>query len=182
MKKLIFSAIFIAISFFPLQSKASIDQLAIKAPQTLKENFTQQFLIGSSELKFLGFKVYQISLWSEATNFSYNKKFAIQITYSMSFSKEDLVQRSIDEIKKLHTLKDSEEKFYFEELNKSLNSVKKGDEKIALFTPNKGVLIFLNQNLVGKIQDKKLAKLFVDIWLDENGSYPEVTRKILGKI
>lgn len=150
--------------------------------KALEQNFSQQFLIGSSDLKFLGFEVYQISLWSEKPDFSYEKKFAIQICYNMSFSKEDLVQRSIEEIKRLHHLADSEESLYRAELNKSLRSVKKGDIKNAVFTPAKGVEIFLNNISIGKINDKKLARLFIDIWLDEKGSYPEVTRKILGKV
>ena len=52
---------------------------------------------------------------------------------------------------------------------------------MALFVPNQGVEMFYNGKLNGKISDQKLARLFVDIWLDERGSYPKVTRKILGK-
>ena len=41
--------------------------------------------------------------------------------------------------------------------------------------------MFYNNELIGVILDPKLSRLFVDIWLDERGSYPKLTRKILGK-
>ncbi len=152
-----------------------------KMPTALQNVIKTPILIGSSELKFFGLKVYDISLWSENANFSYDKMFAIQIKYKMNFSREDLVKRSISEIKKLHEISASEEKSYLAQLTEIFNSVKKGDEKIAVFDPSQGVLMFHNNQLTGKIFDLKLARFFVDIWLDENGSYPKITRKILGK-
>jgi hypothetical protein len=140
-----------------------------------------KFLAGSATLRFLGMKVYDISLWSETPEFSYAKPFAIHIKYNMNFSREDLAQRSITEIENLHELSVDEKKIYLQNLNTIFRSVKKGDEKVAIFTPSKGVAMFYNNELTGEISDPKFSRLFVDIWLDERGSYPEVTRKILGK-
>lgn len=138
-------------------------------------------LIGSSEFRFFRLKVYDIFLWSKDANFSYDKTFAIQIKYSMNFSREDLVKRSLSEIKSLHKITSDEEISYSKQLTEIFNYVKKGDEKIAIFIPLNGVLMFHNNELTGKISDLKLARLFVDIWLDENGSYPKITKKLLGK-
>lgn len=149
--------------------------------QVIKDNLNPSFLIGSSELRFWGLKVYQIFLWSELKKFSYNKKFAIQINYNMAFSSEDLAKRSVHEIKRNHSLSEQEEKSYYWQLKQIFTSVKSGDQKVALFIPDNGLLMFSNSNLNGRISDPKLARLFVDIWLNENSSYPEVTRKILGK-
>jgi hypothetical protein len=170
---------FVLIFSFSSSLLAQISQN--EAPKCLKENFNPSFLIGSSQLRFLGFEVYQISLWSEKSKFSYDQKFAIQIRYHLAFSKDDLVEKSIDEISRLNKLDAEEESFYRLELNKSLRSVAKNDEKVAIFDPQKGVKILLNDKLIGEISDKKLARLFVDIWLDERGSYPKVTKKLLGK-
>ena len=154
---------------------------AAEVPQVVAKNFQTPFLIGSSRLNFIGFKVYDIALWSEDKNFSYNKKFAIFIRYDMNFSKEDLAKKSIEEIERLHVLSSEERKNYLMQLTKIFSSVKKGDEKLAIFSPNQGVEMFYNNNSTGKLTNPKLAKLFVDIWLDEKGSYPKVTREILGK-
>jgi len=141
----------------------------------------KKFLIGSATLKFLRMKVYDISLWSVEPKFSYSKPFAIQIKYNLNFSSQDLVKRSIAEIERLHELTGEEKKSYAKDLAIIFRSVKKGDEKLAIFSPEKGVKMLYNNELTGVISDPKLARLFVDIWLDERGSYPEVTRKLLGK-
>lgn len=145
------------------------------------KEFQNSYLIGSSNLYFLGLKVYQISLWSESEKFSYDQKFAIQISYNMNFSKEELAQRSIEEIKRFEILNQKQEIEYYNQLIAIFSNIKKSDEKIAIFDPQKGVELFHNHKLNGKITDSKLARLFVDIWLNEKNSYPKVTRKLLGK-
>jgi hypothetical protein len=142
--------------------------------------FAKPSEIGAAELRFVGMKVYDIALWSSDSEFSYKKPFAIQIKYNMNFDREDLAKRSVVEIKKLHELTKEEEKNYQEQLLKIFHSVKKGDEKLAVFTPSKGVLMMYNGQKVGEISDLKLARLFVDIWLNLRGSYPEISKKILG--
>lgn len=155
--------------------------LAAETPLIIRNSLDKQFLIGSATLKFLGMKVYDISLWSEMPKFSYDKPFAIHIKYNMNFSRDELTQRSITEIERLHDLSEEEKKNYLKNLNSIFRSVKKGGEKVAVFIPSKGVKMFYNNEATGMISDPKLSRLFVDIWLDEKGSYPEVTRKILGK-
>lgn len=150
-------------------------------PQVVAKNFDQPFLIGFDQLKFWGLKVYDIALWSEDAKFSYDKKFAIQIHYNMNFDREELAKKSLEEIELLHDLSASTKVSYLQQLTNIFHSIKKGDEKIALFSPKEGVLMFYNNELIGKISDKKLARLFVDIWLDERGSYPKITKKLLNK-
>ncbi|MBM5782092.1 MAG: hypothetical protein FJ368_01580 [Pelagibacterales bacterium] len=151
------------------------------APNEFGKICPQVYLIGSSDLNFLALKVYKISLWSEDKKFSYDKKFAIEILYNMNFSKEDLAKRSIEEIKKTTSISQEEEETYYQKLISIFSNIKKGDQKLAIFDPKNGVKLFHNHNLKGDISDLKFARLFVDIWLNENGSYPKVTKKILGK-
>lgn len=161
--------------------KVQAEEIKFSAPSSLKNTFQTYELVGFAKLKFLGKKVYDIALWSEDGKFSYDKKFAIQIKYNMNFKREELTERSISEIKKLHELTAQEEKNYSTQLSAIFDSVKKGDEKLAVFTPTKGVMLFHNDKLNGTISDPKFARFFVDIWLAENGSYPKVTKKLLGK-
>lgn len=173
MKKLLICFLFL--------SSLSFKAFGIGAPSPLKQIFKSDNLIGKSELKFLGLKVYDIDLWCEKPQFSYEEKFAIHIRYNMNFNKEDLAKRSIEEIERIHVLSESDKKNYYQNLLQIFANVKKGDEKLAVFIPQKGVEMFFNNKIIGKISDPKLARLFVDIWLDERGSYPQVTKKLLGK-
>ncbi len=158
-----------------------LESMWAKDPIRFEKNTKPDFLIGESDLKYFGLKIYHIELWSEKAQFSYAQKSAIIISYNMNFAKDDLVKRSILEIERNHVLEASEREFYRQELLKVFNSVKRGDKKIALFLPNQGVEIYHNNQFVGKIFDLKLARLFIDIWLDERGSFADVTRKLLGK-
>ncbi len=180
MKSLI-KLLLITIFFCSSTALSKQTESSTEIPSTIGNSFNQPFLVGSATLGFLGLKVYDISLWSEGVGFSYNKSFAIRIKYNMNFSRENLAQRSITEIKRLHELSAEEETKFLESLKTIFHSVKKGDEKIAVFIPSKGVSMFYNGKLTGQISDLKLSRLFVDIWLDEKGSYPKVTNKILGK-
>lgn len=152
-----------------------------EAPKAVMQNLNPNFLIGESDLKYFGLKVYRAELWCEKAQFSYEQKFAIHLTYNMNFAKEELAKRSIEEIENLHVLSAEDKKNYYQQLLKIFANVKKGDEKVALFSPKKGVEMYYNNQLIGKISDPKLARLFVDIWLDERGSFPKVTKKLLGK-
>jgi hypothetical protein len=171
----------VALLYWPCTTFAEQSKSSIEIPTTIQKSFEQPSLVGSATLKFLGMKVYDIFLWSEGVGFSYKKKFAIHIKYNMNFSREDLAQRSIVEIEKLHELSKEEKETYLKNLKEIFHPIKKGDEKTAIFVPSKGVTMFHNSEITGKIYDQKLSRLFVDIWLDERGSYPEVTRKLLGK-
>ncbi len=154
---------------------------ALEAPLPVLKNFKSDNLIGKSELKYFGLKVYDINLWCEKPKFSYDAKFAIHISYNMNFSKEELAKRSIKEISRNHILSASEQKNYYQKLLEIFSDIKKGDEKVAVFIPQKGVEIYHNNQLIGQISNLKFARLFIDIWLDERGSFPQVTKKLLGK-
>lgn len=175
--KIFFLTLFLLISF---SSAAKLSEKPEDVLPLMQKICGCKFFIGSSELTFFGAKVYDISLWTVDDKFSYEKPFAIRIKYNMNFDKNDLAKRSITEIKKLHELTKDQEDSYLEQLLEILHSVKKGDEKIAIFDPQNGVSMIYNGKIIGKISDIKLARFFVDIWLDQRGSYPEVTRKVLG--
>lgn len=154
---------------------------AVEIPVPVQKNLSAYNLIGSAETKFLGLKVYDVALWSESKQLSYDNRFAIHIKYNMGFTKENLAERSIDEIENLHELSSKERREYLETLERIFVNIKKGDEKVALFDPKNGVMLFYNNQKIGEISNLKFARYFVDIWLDEKGSYPKVTKKLLGK-
>lgn len=172
---------FLTLIFFLFSFSANAEITINDQPKAVKKNIKNANLIGSATLRFLGLKVYDIATWGEDKNFSYDKKFAIQINYDMNFSREELTKRSIEEIENLHDLSKEEEKKYTEKLNEIFVNIKPHDQKIAFFDPKKGVILFYNGKETGRITDLKFARLFVDIWLDEKGSYPKVSAKLIGK-
>jgi len=148
----------------------------------ITQNLVSPNLIGQYDLKVYGLNVYNIKLWSQNKKFSYENKFAIEINYKMNFSQENLVKRTVEEIKRIQNITDQNELIvYHREFMKIFLEVKKGDCKVAVFSPQKGVELFYNHKSVGKITKPKLARYFVDIWLSKNSSYPKMTKTILGE-
>lgn len=138
-------------------------------------------VIGEYKLKIYGFKIYNIKLLGEDKNFSYNQKLALNIHYNRDFSKEDLVKTSLDEILRINQISKNDSELYKSRLEEIFVSVKKGDEKTAIFDPNFGLILYHNQKLNGKIADKIFAQRFFDIWLSENAKFLKMRNKLISK-
>ena len=148
----------------------------------INENFSKPSKLGSYNLKVWGFNVYNIQLLSETKKFSYQNKFAIVINYQRDFAKNNLIEKSIEEIARINEIKDLNLlKIYKNKLEEIFLDVKKGDRKTAFFDPKNGVKLYFNGKFVGEIKDLIFAKRFVDIWLSDKSSYPQMTSAILGK-
>ncbi|MDO8708378.1 hypothetical protein, partial [Pseudomonas sp.] len=58
-------------------------------------------IIGAGEFRVFGFDVYNARLWSAARPLAPDQPFALELIYQRSISRDDLVQASVDEIKRL---------------------------------------------------------------------------------
>ncbi len=175
-----FFSYFLLIIFFSKNSLAIAfdDQIP---PKEIAKNIDNPRLLGSDQLKFFGFKIYDIALWSQSEEFSYNQKFAISIKYNKFFGKDDLIDRSIVEIRKNYKISDQKEKDYKKDMLRVFNDVFKGDTKTVVYFPHGVLRFYHNSQFNGKIEDKEFAREFVDIWLHYNSSYPKITMNLLGK-
>jgi len=145
-------------------------------------NFNDPIKIGDHNLKVFGLKIYFIELFSDEAKFSYENNLAIVINYQRNFQKNRLVERSIQEISKLNNIQDKTLlDDYEKKLNEIFSDVKKGDRKTAYFNPKKGLKLYFNGQLVGEINDLVFAKRFMDIWLNSDSAYPQMTKDITAK-
>lgn len=151
------------------------------AESSFANDFNNLKPIGKAELKFLGFKIYDIELRGENKKFSYNQKLAIKINYNKNFSKQELIETSIDEIVRINNIKrESIEKSYKSNFEKIFVEVKKGDEKIAIYDPNFGLTLFYNDRLINSVNDKIFGKRFIDIWLSDKARFKKVRDLLVG--
>lgn len=166
------------LSFLPNHSLANQDLLNLSE---VKNNFSSPNIIGKYHLKVFGFNIYQIALISDHKEFSYKNKVAILINYERAFAKNKLLDKSIEEIKRINNIKDeSLLSDYRQKLSQIFCDVRKGDRKLAFFDPQSGLKLYFNGSLMGQINDKILSQRFIDIWLSDKSSYPKMTANILG--
>lgn len=142
----------------------------------IRKNFKSETPFSTSKLNwYFGIKVYDINLWTDAKNWSYEDKFALQIKYNINIKKEKFTESSIKEIKRYYKIDDRVDE-YTKKFNEIFPDVVKGDIISAIYNPKTGVTeLFHNSKLTGKISDKGFSRVFLDIWLHENNYYKEVS-------
>jgi Chalcone isomerase-like len=154
--------------------------LAAPRPAELDGVIAAEKPYGSGSLTWLFFTAYDASLWTDAKTWSMNERFALTLTYRMSFSTEELVDRTIDEMKEIapSLRKDALDR-YRAMLTRAFPAVKSGDRITALHTPGAPVRFFHNAKPTADSGDAAFAKPFFDIWLSPNTPEPRLRAALL---
>lgn len=140
----------------------------------LNSTLTQR---GFGEFRRFGFHIYDITLWSkEATS---QPPYALQIKYFKNIKAHRIVDASIDEMRNLELGASKEQlKNWEAELARVFPNVKDQDTITGL-NLGEAAEFYLNDKLVGRLEDKQLVETFFAIWLNENTSHPKLRKKLL---
>ena len=135
---------------------------------------------GRSSLTWLFLKAYDVSLWTDAPTWSMDTTFALTIQYNMSFSSEEIVERTLSEMKKVApSLTDRQLQQFAQPLAQLLPAVKSGDRLSALHIPGRPVQFFLNGRGTGQMEAEGFAPAFFGIWLSPRSSEPGIREDLL---
>lgn len=138
-------------------------------------------LRGQGDYKWLFLHVYEAKLWGEKGDDLYSKPLLLELKYSRSFKGKDIVEQSIKELIKAGS-PDSEMGEWKKKLLEIFPDVKEGDIIQASFRPDNGLSFYLNSNKeLGRLSDLNSSKTFLNIWLGEKTSAPELRQKLLGQ-
>lgn len=140
-------------------------------------------VVGSGEFSWFGFKLYNARLWSPVTPLAADTPFALELTYRRRISRDDLVQASLDEIKRLSGSAVSAEQLsrWQAQMQQSFVDVQAGTVITGVFLPGQGAQFFVDQQLRHEVRDPAFARAFFDIWLDPRTRNPELRRQLLGQ-
>jgi hypothetical protein len=137
--------------------------------------------VGNAEMHVLFWHAYDSKLSAQNGIFDAQKPYALENTYRMDFSKEDLIDRTFEEMKRHGEFAAKEEALWRKKLSELWPDVKENDRIRAYISPGKFVSFRVNGNKTGRIVDAKFATLFPAIWLGENTSEPAMRKQLLGK-
>ncbi|WP_229632100.1 chalcone isomerase family protein [Pseudoduganella violaceinigra] len=163
--------------------------LALTAPAKAADNgggwrdaFPAAVAVGSGEMRWFGLRIYHAALWCEQRPFDPAARFALQLTYHRSISRERLVQTSLDEMRRLGTAPNdpSLQKQWENQLRKAFVDVEPGDQLIGVNQPGYGMRLFDQRKLLAEIPDPDLARAFFAIWLNEASRDQGLRRQLLG--
>lgn len=149
---------------------------------TWREALPAAKVVGSGSLRWFGLKIYDAKLWSEQQPFDANAPFALELTYHRTISREQFVETSLDEIKRLFTDRYSAEtlKRWEAEMNRAFPNVKAGDQLIGVYEPGVGCRFYDANQLTTSVKDPEFARAFFAIWLDKRSKDSDLRAKLLG--
>lgn len=135
---------------------------------------------GSASLSWLFLTAYEIDLWTDAAAWSMNSSFALTITYRMSFTRDELIERTLKEMSKISpSLSPADKDRFAKALIKAWPNVKSGDRLTALYEPSKPVRFFHNGGPTTPVAESGFAEPFFGIWLSPQTSEPSVRARLL---
>jgi hypothetical protein len=134
---------------------------------------------GETKLTKFLWDIYDISLWTDADVWSHDEPYAITIHYLRSFTTDQLVDKTIEEMKRLGAPFNPEN--YRKKLEELFPNVNEGDRITAFFKPGSKVTFFFNGSARGNVTNANFAKYFSDIWLSPETEEPEAREELLKK-
>lgn len=153
---------------------------AAAKPSEFQGVFQSSEPYGRSSLTWLFLKAYDVYLWTDAPAWSMDTTFALTIRYNMSFSSEEIVERTLSEMKKVAPgLSDRQLAQFAAPLARVLPAVKSGDRISALHIPGRPVQFFLNGQGTGQMEAEEFAGAFFGIWLSPRSSEPGIREDLL---
>ncbi|WP_322618182.1 chalcone isomerase family protein [Pseudomonas sp. BIC9C] len=139
-------------------------------------------ILGTGEFRKYGFDVYSARLWSTSRPLANDQPFALELIYQRSISRDDLVNASVREIKRLSGTAISDEQLasWQAQMQQSFVDVQAGTRLTGVYLPGQGARFFLGQHLLREVKDLQFAQAFFAIWLDPRTSNPELRQQLLG--
>ncbi|VVP91937.1 hypothetical protein PS918_03322 [Pseudomonas fluorescens] len=139
-------------------------------------------IIGSGEFRMFGFDVYNARLWSAGRPLVDDQPFALELIYQRTISRDDLVEASLKEIKRLSggSVSDGQLAAWQAQMQQSFVDVQAGTRLTGVYLPGQGARFFVGQQLQHEVKDPQFARAFFDIWLDPRTRSPELRQRLLG--
>ncbi len=142
--------------------------------------------MGSGELRVFGFSIYSAQFWSPrlivGDPTGADRPFALELTYRRAISREDLVEASIKEIRRLSPTPPNSELMarWEQEMRQAFVDVRAGDRITGVYLPAEGARFYVGDNLRHVVRDEAFAKAFFAIWLDPRTRNPQLRAQLLG--
>lgn len=136
--------------------------------------------LGSGEMRWFGLKIYDAALWVPAGSaWSADAAFALAIRYARNIAGEQLVDSSIDEIRRLGFGDEVRLTHWRSELTRALPSVAPGDVLVGARIPGAGARFWHDGRPTAELTDPDLARAFFAIWLDIRTREPALRARLL---
>jgi len=125
---------------------------------------------GCSEYRLLFWDFYRAELWTDARDLP-GEAYGLSLTYRSKFSRDELVEASIDEMARISGRPEADFDAARAEMARTFRDVVPGDRITAWRAAPGRVIFFVNGAEMGALTQD--AELFLSIWLGEKTRHPE---------
>lgn len=138
-------------------------------------------LRGQGEYKWFFMSIYEAKLWGSHNEDFFRGSILLELKYRRSFKGKDIAKQSEKELLRAGVDIVVLNKWRPKMLDVFPN-VQAGDSIQASYDPLKGITFYYNNSKeLGKFDDVEFSQSFLNIWLGEKTSDPELRNKLLGK-
>ncbi len=151
-------------------------------PAVVTSDFKLDWAVcGSGVLTWSVFRLYRATLHAPGGQFDASRPFALDLTYLRRIPASQIVERSIEEIRRLRVQDDELLARWQDALAMLIPDVSLGSRLVGIFDPEGAVVFYFDSRRLGDIRDTQFAEAFAAIWLDPQTRSPELRAKLLGE-
>ena len=170
---------------FPAQSCIIILSLVytsfLFASGVWRENFQSLTVLGEGSLKVFVWEVYDLTLLSEKKPFSWQNRFVLEFDYKRNLKKDEVVKASIKEMSQQSGVTSEDLVKWQKYLERGIETVDRGTKAAVEWSPDGKVAFYYDAKPPVVIHDEPFARAFINIWLGQETSEPELREALLWK-
>jgi hypothetical protein len=139
--------------------------------------------VGSGELRWLGFPIYDASLWTSTgryAGFGPDDTVALSLWYQRGFSREQLVSITETAWKKLGQPDAAQRERWAGELRRIWNDVAPGSNVTTVVIPGGPTRFYDQRGRFAEVDDPDFGPAFLAIWLHPRSVVADLRRQLLG--
>jgi len=160
---------------------------AVASASTLPDSVTDQGyplrMVGAGELRWLGFPIYDASLWTSTgrySGFESGETVALSLWYQRSFSRDDLLSITETAWKKLGQPDAARRELWLAELRRQWTDVVPGRNVTTVVTPNGPTRFYDQGGRFAQVEDPAFGPAFLAIWLHPRSVVSDLRLDLLG--
>lgn len=163
-----------------LNASANSDSSDMVTKKGMSPPWESMNLVGKGKLSVLFWDIYNAELYT--VDGAYHKSqfpIALRLVYLRDFDKDDLISETQKQWKKLGFKDQNKITLWVASLDKLWRDVKKHESITLYIDESSASFFYLDNEQLGQVDDPEFAQAFLDIWLSEKTSAPDVRKKLI---
>lgn len=140
-------------------------------------------LVGAGELRWLGFPIYDASLWTSSgrhAGFTADETVALSLWYRRSFTRDELLKVTETAWRKLGQVDSAQRERWLAQLRSIWTDVAPGQNVTTVVLPGGPTRFYDQRGRFGQLDDPAFGPAFLSIWLDPRSVVSDLRIRLLG--